>query len=80
MDIQILTTFFMWCTIINGTVFALWATTCILMPDLLFRIHSKWFSISRETFNISIYSFLGILKIFFLVFNVAPYVALLIMG
>jgi len=80
MDIQTLTTFFMWCTVINGTVFVFWAATCILMPDLLFRIHSKWFSISRETFNISIYSFLGLLKIFFLVFNVAPYVALLIMG
>jgi hypothetical protein len=34
----------------------------------------------RETFNVVIYSFLGLFKIVFLVFNVVPWVALLIIG
>jgi hypothetical protein len=80
MDIQALTTFFMWCTIINGALLVLWTAMCILSPDLVYRTQSKWFSIPRETFNVVIYSFLGLFKIVFLVFNLIPYVALLIVG
>jgi hypothetical protein len=80
MDIQTLTTFFMWCTIMNGALLVLWTTMLILAPDLVYRTQSKWFSIPRATFNVVIYSFLGLFKIVFLVFNVVPYVALLIVG
>ncbi len=80
MDIHTLTTFFRWCTIINGAMLVLWTTMCILAPDLVYRMQSKWFPISRETFNMVIYSFLGVFKIFWLVFNVVPYAALLIVG
>jgi hypothetical protein len=47
---------------------------------LVYRMQSKWFPISRETFNVVIYSFLGLFKIVFLVFNLVPYVVLLIVG
>ena len=78
MDLQILTTFFMWCTIINGALLTLWITMFMLAPDLVYRTQSKWFPLPRETFNVVFYSFLGLFKIVFLVFNVVPYVALLI--
>jgi len=78
MDIQILTKFFMWCTIINGDLLVLSAIMCILVPDFIYRMHSKLFPMPRETFNVVIYSFLGLFKILFLVFNVVPYVALLL--
>ena len=80
MDIQALTTFFMWCAIINGALLVLWTTMLILAPDLVYRTQSKWFPIPRETFNVVIYAFLGLFKIVFLFFNVVPYVALLIVG
>ena len=80
MDIQTLTTFFMWCTIINGSLLILWVTMSIWTPDLVYRTQSKWFPIPRETFNVLMYSFLGLFKIVFLFFNVVPYVALLIIG
>ena len=80
MDIQKLTTFFMWCTIINGAMLILWGSMCILARDLVYRMQSKWFPISRKTFDVVIYSFLGFFKIVFLVFNVVPYVVLLIIG
>ena len=80
MDIQTLTSFFMWCTIINGAMFVLWTTMCILAPDLVYSLQSKLFPIPRETFNVVIYSFLGVFKIVFLAFNVVPYLALLIVG
>ena len=80
MNIQTLTTFFMWCTIINGGIFILWTVCFVFAPDFVYRIQSKWFPIPRETFNVVIYSFLGLFKIVFLVFNVVPFVALLIIG
>lgn len=80
MDIETLTRFFMWCTIINGALLGLWTIMLILAPDLVYRTQSKWFPIPRETFDVVIYSFLGLFKIIFLVFNVVPYVALLIVG
>jgi hypothetical protein len=48
--------------------------------DWVYGIHSKWFSISRETFNVAIYSFMGLYKILVFVFNLIPCVALLIVG
>lgn len=80
MDIQTLTVFFMWCTIINGGILMLWIGFCMFAPDLVYRIQSTWFPLPRETFNVIIYSFLGLGKIFFLFFNVTPYVALLLLG
>ena len=80
MDVQTLTAFFMWCTIMNGVLLVLWTTTWLLAPDLVYRTQSKWFPIPRETFNVVFYSFLGLFKIAFLTLNVVPYVALLIVG
>ncbi len=80
MDIQSLTRFFMWCTIINGALLVYSSIMCIMAPSLVYRMQSKWFPISRETFNVIIYSYLGLFKIVFLVFNVVPYVALLIVA
>ncbi|MFH1487113.1 MAG: DUF6868 family protein [Chloroflexota bacterium] len=34
----------------------------------------------RETFNVAIYSFMGLFKVFVFVFNLVPYVALVIVG
>ena len=80
MDICSLTTFFMWLTIINGGILILWGVFCMFAADLVYRTQTKWFPIPRETFNVVIYSFLGILKIFVIMFNVVPYIALLIIG
>jgi len=80
MDIQTITTFFMWCTIINGSLLVLWTVFFMFTPDLVYRMQSKWFPLPRETYNVVIYSFIGFFKVIFLVFNVVPYVALLIIG
>ena len=79
MDIQILTSFFKWCTIINGALLMLWSLVQILAPDLLYRSQSRWFPIPRDTFDVLLYGFLGIFKLLFLVFNAVPYIALLLL-
>ena len=80
MDTQTLTEFFKWCTIINGALLFCWSIMCMFGPDLVYRSQNIFFPIPRETFNVIIYSFLGLFKIFFLMFNLVPFLALLIIG
>ena len=61
-----LTTFFMWCSIINSTLLVLWVVSFLTVPDLVYRTQSKFFPISRETFDIIFYAFLGFFKIIIL--------------
>lgn len=80
MNINALQRVFMWCTIINGAWFVFAAMICVFAGDWVFRWQSKWFPITRDTFNVVIYSFFALFKMVFIVFNVVPYVALLIVG
>jgi hypothetical protein len=52
----------------------------MLVPDLVYRIQSRWFPISRDSFDLVIYGFIGLFKIFFLMFNLVPYIVLLLIG
>ena len=79
MDIPTLTTFLMWCTILNGGLLMLWTIAIYAMPDLVYRMHKKWFPMSREIWGVVIYCFLGGFKVVFIIFNLVPLVALLIM-
>lgn len=80
MDMQTLTAFFMWCTIINGGLLIFSTLVMMIMPDFVYRVQSRWFPVSRQTFDVVIYCFLGLFKVLFIVFNIAPYVALLIIS
>jgi len=78
MTIETLTAFFMWCTIINFVLMCLTFLICLFAADWAYGIHSKWFPMPRETFNSILYAFLGLYKLLFFIFNLIPYVALLI--
>ena len=78
MNIQKLKAFFLWCTIINGCLMVFGFIISIICLDLVTSIHGNLFQIPREVINVAYYSFLGLYKIVWLVFNVVPYVALCI--
>ncbi len=78
MDIRKLTDFFKWCTIINVALFALSVILIIAAPDFIYSTHGQLFHLPREAFDVVLYSFLGLYKIVILVFNLVPYLALLI--
>jgi hypothetical protein len=80
MDIQTLTTFFMWCTILSSSILVLWTVFFGLAPDFAYRTQSMWFPIPREAFNVVVYSAFAMFRLLFIVFNVVPFVALLIIG
>ncbi|MHC4173080.1 MAG: DUF6868 family protein [Planctomycetota bacterium] len=80
MDIDCIRAFFMWCTILNFALLLFSSLMCMCAGDWAYRIHSKLFSISRETFNVMIYSFLGLYKLLVFVFCLIPYIALSIIA
>ncbi len=80
MDIHTIQTFFMWCTIIDAILLVLMGMIFTFAGNWVYRIQSKWYPISRDAYNVIVYSFVGLFKLFFLMFNFVPYVALRVMG
>ena len=65
-----------WCTLINLIVLALWATFFCLGGSWIYGLHSKWFKISRETFDAAHYAGMAFFKVIIFVFNLVPYLVL----
>ena len=80
MDTETLKSFFMWCTILNGALLVFWSLWCLFASDLVFRMQRRWFPMSKDVFRVVIYCFLGFFKLLFIMFNLVPYLALLIVG
>lgn len=80
MDILALTEFFKWCTIINAGLLIVAWLILMAMPGFVYRMHNRFFDISRETFDTVMYSTFAVYKVIFIVFNVVPWMALLITG
>ncbi|WP_207688842.1 DUF6868 family protein [Desulfonema limicola] len=80
MNIEIITKFFMWCTIINVGLLVFLFLIVIFASDFIYRMHSRWFPMPREKFNVVLYSFIGAYKILVYVFNLVPWIALAIIG
>ncbi len=80
MTMQVLTDVLMWCTILNGGLLIVSWVVCAFAGNWVYSMHSKWFPMPRETFNVVIYTFLGVYKILFWVFFAIPFIALKICG
>ena len=80
MNISTIRAFFMWCTVINGAILIFSSVILIFGANFVYRMHSRWFVMPRETFNAVIYGFVGFYKVMFITFNLVPYLALSIMG
>ena len=52
MDINSVKAFFMWCTILNLGVLILSSITLVFFGDFSYRMNNRFFSISREAFNV----------------------------
>ncbi|MEZ4484753.1 MAG: hypothetical protein R2864_09180 [Syntrophotaleaceae bacterium] len=80
MTIDILRGFLAWCTVINLILYFFSFVVCALAGDWVYRLHTAWFPMSREAFNLAVYGFMGLYKLLIIVFNVVPYIALVISG
>ncbi len=69
-----------WCSVMNFGLLFVWFVGIILARDWIFKIHSKWFALSKEQFDTIHYAGLAFFKMFIFVFNFVPYLALRIAG
>lgn len=76
MDLQILSRFFMWCTLINAGLLILSFLFWFLAADLMFKLCGHWFQFPRESFSLLYLSLLGLFKLLIVIFNAVPWLVL----
>lgn len=79
MDIYLLKEFFGWMTLINLVFYSWTAVMCIFCKGLIVRISGNMFGVGEDTGKAIIYGYVGMFKLLFIVFNLAPWLALVIM-
>ncbi len=76
MNIEILSQFFMWCSIINLGASLLVLVVVSIGKNKVYKIHSKLFNVSEEKAAETIYSSMINYKTIIFVFNIIPYIAI----
>jgi hypothetical protein len=66
----------LWCVGINYGILLIWFGVFFLAHDWLFRIHTRWFKLSVETFDGLNYAGMAMYKIGVLLLNLVPLIAL----
>ncbi len=78
MNLEHLTDLFKWMTIINIGLLVLSSVLVIVLKNIMCKMHAKLFGIDDEKVAIVAYGYLGIFKILVIVFNIVPYISLLL--
>lgn len=69
-----------WSLVVNYAVLMVWFAAFSLAHDLVYRLHTRWFRLSPETFDALHYGGMAVYKIGVLLFNVAPLAGVLVLG
>ena len=80
MDIQTLQAFFGWCTVLNLGVLIVMGLLFTIGADFVYWVRSKFFTISRETFDTVAYCSTSLYRIVFIGFSLVPWLAPDIIG
>ena len=80
MSIDVLRNFFLWCAAINYSVLMVWIVLLMSPHDWLYRLWGKWFHLTAQQFDVINFGGIALYKLGILLFNLAPYVALRIVG
>ena len=68
--------FLLWCIVVNYGILLLWFLVFWFGHDWIFKLHSRWFQMSKERFDSIHYACMAVYKVGILLFNLGPYVAL----
>ena len=80
MDLTTWQSFLGWSLLINWLVLILWVLMVKFMRDRIYQMHNYWIPISPEAFNAIHYGGIGLYKLLIFMFNLVPYLALLIIS
>lgn len=65
-----------WCFVMNYLVLLVWALLFTCAKEWMYRLHSRWFDISRPVFDAMHYGLMGVYKLLILILFLTPYVAI----
>jgi hypothetical protein len=80
MTVNALKEFLLWSTAINYGVLFLWFGVFVFAHDWLYRMHTRWFKLSVETFDALNYVGVSIYKIGVVLINLVPLIVLYIIS
>ena len=80
MELEQLKLFFLYCGLINLAVLFIWFMMLVFAKPLVFKVHSKLFSISESQFDSIHYSGMGLHKLITFSFFLVPYFVLCCLG
>ncbi|MDX1700817.1 MAG: hypothetical protein R3250_09375 [Melioribacteraceae bacterium] len=76
MSLELFIKILAWSTTINIAILIFWLIIFISARDMMYKMHTKWFKMSEETFSAIHYGGLGIYRMLILFFNLIPYLIL----
>lgn len=76
MTIEVARKALLWCTVINYGILLIWFLFFMLAHDWMYLLHSRWFHLSVDQFDMLHYGGMAIFKIGIILFNLVPYIAL----
>ncbi len=68
-----------WCAVINTALLLWWFILLRLAHDAVYRLHRRWFELTTSEFDRIHYGSMAIFKLAIWLFNITPWLALLIM-
>jgi hypothetical protein len=78
MDMSSVRDFLLRCLVINYVILLVWFGVFVFAHGWLFRMHTRWFRMTEERFDAIHYAAMAGYKIGILLFNLTPWLALLI--
>ncbi len=66
----------LWCVVLNFALLLPWSFTFMFAHGWVYRLHSRWFPMSPESFNTIHYAGIAFYKIILIAFFLIPYVAI----
>jgi hypothetical protein len=80
MTLETIRAFLGWCALINYAVLVIWFLVFLFAHDWMRKLHTRWFRLPAAHFDAMHYAGMGLYKLGIFLFNLVPYVALLIVA
>jgi len=78
MNLEQITELFKWMTIINIGLLLFSTLLIMILKNFMCNMHAKLFNVKEDQVAIVAYSYLGVFKVLIIVFNIVPYISLLL--
>ncbi len=76
MNLEVLTSFLAWCTLVNLVILILWFFFLTAGGGWVRSMHGKWFDLAEAEFAATHYRTIAYFKVLWVIFNLTPYLVL----